>query len=822
LGERRLGDLLRGHRQDADLTIEALAAASGVSDRGIGDIERGVSRGPQRRTVQALADALGLDPEARAVLLRAAREGRRRSVPRTEAAPGTHPLPLPRPVPDFTGRDRERSRLVAVLAGARAGAGSPVALVAGGPGLGKTTLAVQVALDLRAEFPEQVFLDLRGADPDPVAPEAAVRRLVDALGPGGAPAGAAAASEHLRGQLAGRRVLLVLDNAAAEDQVRALVPAEGPAAVLVTARRKLAGLDGVHREVLGRLAPADSVALLGRIVPGEPGRADAADLARLAALCDDVPLALRIAGNRLAARAGWPVAGLVSRMEVEERRLDALTAGDLRVTAAFTSSYEQLGPGAQRLFRRLALLDAPSTGVALAAALVGETVWRTEDLLDELTDLSLVQHLPGDRYQQHDLLRLFARYELDHQEPAAQQAAVRAAADDWLLSTTVRAGRRFEPEHAAPAAPAVPTSSPAPVWPVEPGTAAERVVTDHAAPTERPMPLDPASPPAPSAAAPSAPPAPAEPDLPDPDAAQVWLRAEAGSWLAALRRCADRGDHARVTEVADALHWFSDLWTTWGHWPEVFARSARAAGALGDDRLVAVHEGYLAWAQTECAGDPVTALVTVGRALAAAERGADVAQQGWALSYRSWIRSRLGDVDAAVQDARASADRFLAAGEREGAPQALLALAGAQVRLGRFDAGAAAAREAIALVQDPATRPRAQVAEFTLASAHGYLAGALARGGRWAEGVAAADVALALAVPLGVPRMIAAGHEYRGIALAGLGRHAAAAEALRTALAIRREMPDLAGVGRVTAALDRLEGPAVGPPTAPRSDGPSA
>jgi transcriptional regulator with XRE-family HTH domain/tetratricopeptide (TPR) repeat protein len=735
-----LGDLLRRHRQDADLTIEALAAASGVSDRGIGDIERGVSRGPQRRTVQALADALGLDVTDREALLRAARDGRRRSGPHV-AEPPAHALPLPRAVPDFTGRAAERSALARVLAGARAGEGSPVAVVAGAPGLGKTTLAVQVALDLRDRFPEQVFLDLRGADSEPVPAEVAVRRVVDALAAGGAPAGLAPATEHLRGLLAGRRVLLVLDNAAGEEQVRALLPAQGPAAVLVTSRRRLAGLDGVHREVLGRLDPADSIALLGRIVPD---RGDADGLVTLARLCDDVPLALRIAGNRLAARAGWPITGLVQRMEVEDRRLDSLAAGDLRVKAVFTSSYEQLGPGAQRLFRRLALLDGPTTGPALAAVLVGEPPARTEDLLDELTDLSLVQHLPGDRYQQHDLLRLFARYELDHQEDPATLAAVRATADGWLLATTVRAGRWCEPEHVA-------------------GVDGDA-------------------------------------DLSDADAARAWLQAEATGWLAALRRA----DPRRTTEVADALHWFSDLWPTWGHWPEVFARSAAAATALGDDRLVAVHEGYLAWAEAECLGEMPRARDTACRALAAAERAGDLAQQGWALSYRSWIASRLGDLDAAVDDARAAADRFLAVDDREGAPQALLALAGAQVRLGRYADGEATAREVIALVKDPRTRPRAQVADFTLTSAHGYLTGALVRAGRWAEALVAASTTLDLAVPLGVPRMIAAGYENRGLAREALGDPGAAAADLRAALTVRREMGDPVHVERVTAALARV------------------
>jgi tetratricopeptide (TPR) repeat protein/transcriptional regulator with XRE-family HTH domain len=743
MGEQDLGTLLRRHRQDADLTIEDLAAASGVSDRGIGDIERGVSRGPQHRTMEALADALGLGAGDRAALLQAARSGRRRPDP-----VAAHPLPLPRRVADFTGREVERAALAGVLT-APAGA-APVALVTGPPGFGKTTLAAQVARDVRGRFDEQVFLDLRGVDAVPVTPDGAVRRVAEALAAGTVPPDPDDAVAHVGRLLAGRRVLLVLDNAASEDQVRPLLPADGPAAVLVTSRRTLAGLSGVHRVVLGRLDPADSVALLGRIVPD----GDAADhLARLAALCDDVPLALRIAGNRLAADAGRSIAGLVRRLSAEERRLDSLTAGDLQVRAAFASSYEQLGPGAQRLFRRLALVDAPDAGTALAAALVGETLWRTEDLLDELTDLSLVQHLPGDRYQLHDLLRLFARWELDHQEDPAAHTAVRAAADDWLLTTTVRAGRRFEPDH---------VDSPDAGQPGRDG---------------------------------------GDVDLPDADAAAAWLRVESGSWLAALRRASDAGDHGRVAEVADALHWFSDLWSTWDRWPEVYDRSAEAATALGDDRLVAVHEGYRAWAQAVCRGDERAGIAAATRALAAARRCGDTGQIGWALSYRSSMAAHLGELATAEADAHEAVACMLESGDLEGAPQAMLSLARVQFRLGRLDDALGMIRATVDRLADPVTRPRAQVAPFTEANAHAQLARTLVAAEQWAQARDAAEHALRLAGELGLSRIAAASYQHRGLARAGLGDHEGALADLEVAVAVRRETRDAEMVAEAEAAL---------------------
>ncbi|PJI91130.1 helix-turn-helix domain-containing protein [Luteimicrobium subarcticum] len=738
-----LGSLLRGYRLAADMTLEALAAASGVSDRAIGDIERGTSRGPQHRTVCALADALGLAGTDRDALVLAARTGRRR-----DARPPLHTLPLPRPVGDFVGRAAEREQVGALLRAAAPGAASPVVLVSGPPGFGKSTLAVQVAVDLGGDFDDVLFLDLRGLDREPLAPATVVRRVLEAVGPDGGPTvGPREAPAALRAALAGRRVLLVLDNAASEDQVRAVVPSAGPAAVLVTSRRSLGGLEDVRRFALERLGVDDAVGLLGAMLPDRDDERD--DLVRLAELCDAVPLALRIAGNRLATRAGWPVSGLVARLAVEERRLDTLVAGDLGVAAAFRSSFEQLGPGAQQLFRRLAVIEAPTVGAALAAVLVGGSRWRAEDLLDELVDLSLLQHVAGDRFQLHDLLRLFADHELRAQEDAESARAVGVAADRWLLASAVRAGRYFEPEH-----------------------------QDTVDPGDGLLDLD---------------------GTPD---AMAWLKAESVSWLAALRRAARSGDHRRVVEVADSLHWFSDLWAVWVSWAEVFELSAQSARQLGDDALVAVHEGYLAWAQMECLDDSDAAFASALRAVEAAERAADEAKAGWASAYLAWIATRRDDLAVAEVHAEAAVRWLRAAGDREGYPQALVALGNVRAKLGRIDDAIALMRQVIEVATDERTRPRAQVALFTEASGYANLAGYLGQAERWEEMLEVATTAVEVSERLGAARIRSNAYLSRGTALRMLGRNAEAVAVLAVSLEIRQGVPGDAARARVQHALE--------------------
>ncbi|WP_165350506.1 XRE family transcriptional regulator [Xylanimonas protaetiae] len=410
-----LGALVRRLRRTADLTLEGLAAASGVSDRALSDIERGAARGPQHRTMLAVVDALGLVDADRARVLRAAREGRRRP----PAEPGG--LALPRGVPDFTGRDAELRTLETALRPPHPD-GPVLAVVTGPPGYGKTSLAVRAAQRLHASFESVLYLAL--GEPDRHSPATIAARVVRALT--GTEARRGEEPDQLRTALAARRALLVLDDVRAEAQVRALLPATGSSAVLATGRRSLAGLEGAVRVDLGRLPLDDAHALLRRIVPAEQGTA--AGVERLVRLCDGVPLALRIAGNRVASRRCWTADAFADRLARAERPLDALVAGDLGVRATIAVSHDLLGPGARRLFRRLALVDAATFGADLAARLAQEPRDDVEEHLDELVSLGLVETAAHDRYALHDLLRLFACEQLAAADDLAWAAHARAAA----------------------------------------------------------------------------------------------------------------------------------------------------------------------------------------------------------------------------------------------------------------------------------------------------------------------------------------------------------------------------------------------------------
>lgn len=332
--------------------------------------------------------------------------GRRAVRPLRQLPPDTH---------DFTGRDEQIVRLVARLAEGPDRA-VPVAAVVGAAGTGKTALAVHVAHTLAEVYPDgQLYVNLRGAEPDPLTAAEVLAGFLRALGLDGTqiPEDTDERARLFRDLLAGCRVLVVLDNAADEIQLRPLLPGAVGCAVLITSRSPLAALSGSRTVHLDVLPTGQALALLTRVIGAERAEAEPDALADIARLCGCLPLALRIAGARLVSRPGWSVGWFAERLADESRRLDLLEAGDLAVRASFDLSYHSCGTDEQRAFRLLSLTSTtfPAWNIA---ALLDVDLTAAEELLETLVDTRLVETAGTDatgtvRYRLHDLMRDFAR-----------------------------------------------------------------------------------------------------------------------------------------------------------------------------------------------------------------------------------------------------------------------------------------------------------------------------------------------------------------------------------------------------------------------------
>lgn len=366
-----------------------------------------------------LAEELGVDPGPELVAAHAAVLHDAAAVPEPAAARHVVPAQLPADVPGFTGRDSELTALDKLLDDAGDELATVVvSAVAGTAGVGKTALAVHWAHKVRGRFPDgQLYVNLRGYDAEqPMPPEDALARFLRALGLPGAdvPLDLDERSARYRSLIDGRRVLVVLDNAASVDQVRPLLPGTATCAVLVTSRDTLPGLiarDGARRLDLRLMPTEDALSLLRRLVGDRIDAAPGA-AAELVARCARLPLALRVAAELAVGRPDVPLADLVAELTDEERQLELLEAGgdqQTGVRAVLSWSYRQLTPDAARAFRLVGLHPGPDFDEHAAAALLGADVTTSRRLLADLARAHLVQPTGPGRYTQHDLLRAYAR-----------------------------------------------------------------------------------------------------------------------------------------------------------------------------------------------------------------------------------------------------------------------------------------------------------------------------------------------------------------------------------------------------------------------------
>ncbi|MCO8276851.1 tetratricopeptide repeat protein [Actinoplanes sp. TRM 88003] len=699
----KLNDLLKGLRQRAGLTLEGLEEASGVSVRAIGDLERGHSRTPQRRTILALADVLAADEGERLALLAAARESRRQQ---------SGPAGLPRVAGDFVGRTEELARLRKL---------SGTTLICGPAGTGKTTLAVETARSSAGSFRDGVvFAGLRGMSGRPATTQETLARLLPGLGvaPEAVPADPAVRLALWHKLVAEKKALVVLDDVADEDQVRPLLGPDVGGALLLTGRRRLTELDDVARVPLAPFSPEESTDLLRAIL--DDGTAlDAETAAEICRLCGHLPLAVRVAGNRLRSRPAWSARDLADRLADEERRLNRLVAGDIRVDAAFALSYSQLSPPAAQVFRRLALVPGPDVGLLVATAAAGSPAEQVEDGLDELVELGLLESDADDRHRFHDLIRLFAQQRLADEEPGADPQQLTR----WLLTTATAAGRWFEGD----------------------GTP-----DDHFADAEQ---------------------------------AGAWLRAEAETWLAALRS----GDPRTVVDAAEAMHWFSDYWANWHGWEDVFTLGRDAARTLGDLTMEATHTNYLSWVHLH-RGSFEEAERYALAGLAVAERAGDRAQQGWALNYAAAALRHSG---AEAEDyLRRAVPIFEETGDWTALCQILLSLSMNLRLTGQIDEALSHLERLMGLVEDD-SRPILEAAARQLPALIRFERGRLlAQIGQIDEGLDNLGIAATLYADIEQPQNVALTLHSRGRILLKAGR----AEEARIALSQAEQMYEELGL----------------------------
>ncbi|GII61331.1 SARP family transcriptional regulator [Sphaerisporangium krabiense] len=348
------------------------------------------------------------------------------------------PTQLPLLPADFTGRSAESSTLVAALT---TGSAPMVQIVTGRAGTGKSALAVHVAHQVASAFPDgQLYAELRGMSDAPADTGEVLGRFLRALGvdPAELPAATAERAELYRGLMAGRRVLVVLDDAAGESQVRPLLPGGSGGGVLITSRNRLGGLSGVSRADLDVLEPAEAIELLARIVGAERTAAEEPVAREIVDLCGRLPLAIRIAGARLATRQRWPLRLLADRLADERRRLDELAIADLEVRAGFALSYRGLDDDERRALRRLGHLGAPEFSPWIVSWLCDIDGKLAEDTLERLVDAQVVDFSRVDdlgtlRYRIHDLVRIYGRECAEAEEPPEQlTAAVGRVLGGWL------------------------------------------------------------------------------------------------------------------------------------------------------------------------------------------------------------------------------------------------------------------------------------------------------------------------------------------------------------------------------------------------------
>jgi tetratricopeptide (TPR) repeat protein len=365
------------------------------------------------------------------------------------------PQQLPAHTPYFVGRERELAQLTRSLDVAGQESGTVIiTAIDGTAGIGKTALALHWAHRAKDRFPDgQLHINLRGFDlRAPINPGDALNSFLHSLGidPQAIPTDLDAQAALYRSVLAGRRVLVLLDNARSSDQVRPLLPGSPACAVIVTSRNRMEGLtitEGAHRVTLDVLPADEAIALLAKRIGHHQMDAEPDATVELVNLCARLPLALNIAAARAAPHPDFLVSQLVEELRHERDRLNGLDLGDTEVNlrAVFSWSYNVLTTDAARMFRLLGLHPGPDIDRQACAAIAGKPPEQAEAVVRELRNAHLIEEHTPNRFRFHDLLRAYATERAEHEEPAPSRTNAIQRLLDHYLHTSLAANQRIDP-----------------------------------------------------------------------------------------------------------------------------------------------------------------------------------------------------------------------------------------------------------------------------------------------------------------------------------------------------------------------------------------
>lgn len=586
----------------------------------------------------------------------------------TVRTPATARRNLPRDIEGFIGRDQETARVLSSIdrpggpSGRRREPGPvpPLRVFAidGMAGVGKTALAIRLAHLLAADYPGgQLYLDLHGhsVGQEPLSSATALDRLLHAVGVPGdrIPVEVEERAASWRAEVADRRMLLVLDNAVGAAQVRPLLPGSAGSLVLITARRRLPGLQDCEFLSLDVLPAAEAATLFALAAGDVRPAAEPEATAAVVRICGNLPLAVQIAGARLRHREAWSIAHLLDRLGDEDRRLAELRVEDRSVAVAFGLSYRSQAPDRQRIFRLLGLFPGPEFTVRAAAALAGSDARDTDEALEDLVDAHLLDQSRAGRYRFHDLLGVFAARQCHEEETEQARRAAMERLLDFYVFTVDNAEERIRPHRL---------------------DRADRPTDDRTA--QR---------------------------FDDRAAALAWLDAERAGLVPLVRTAGEYGLDHQGWQIARYLWGFFEtrrLWADWVACYELALPCARRAGDLLAEARILVGLGACRHDLREYA----KAVDHYRKALSLMRQIGFRSGEAGVLTNLGNSYRRLGEMEKSIACQQQSLEIFRESGDRPGTGIALANLGERYRDAGRFEESITCQRQALEIFRDLGSR----------------------------------------------------------------------------------------------------------------------